>query len=378
MADVKVEEKKTKKHRVLKILAIIGAVIVAVAITAVIVINVMTKPVSDTLENAPSVGGLRVSDTINYKSESAEGLENNFVIKFMQFVWKFCEISDDKVHEKQTPPENIVKVKDIPYIDDGNPYHQLYVLYPDNLEPGETLPVIIDIHGGGWMYSTKDLNENYCLSLADRGFVVFNLSYRLVPDVTVNEQIQDIAYALKWISENMTDYPCNPENIMLTGDSAGGQLSVYSAVLLQSPELREIFNTVDADMDLTALVLTSPVPYMNSKEPLSVYTKILWGKNYKDKSTYNYMNLDEIIDYAHDLPPTYLITSSGDSLAHDQTVKAYELLESKGVKCELADYGKVDGKKLAHVFSVLNPYDEAGKTAINKAIEFYRDAIENK
>ncbi len=378
MADVKVEEKKTKKHRVLKILAIIGAVIVAVAITAVIVINVMTKPVSDTLENAPSVGGLRVSDTINYKSESAEGLENNFVIKFMQFVWKFCEISDDKVHEKQTPPENIVKVKDIPYIDDGNPYHQLDVLYPDNLEPGETLPVIIDIHGGGWMYSTKDLNENYCLSLADRGFVVFNLSYRLVPDVTVNEQIQDIAYALKWISENMTDYPCNPENIMLTGDSAGGQLSVYSAVLLQSPELREIFNTVDADMDLTALVLTSPVPYMNSKEPLSVYTKILWGKNYKDKSTYNYMNLDEIIDYAHDLPPTYLITSSGDSLAHDQTVKAYELLESKGVKCELADYGKVDGKKLAHVFSVLNPYDEAGKTAINKAIEFYRDAIENK
>lgn len=378
MADVKVEEKKTKKHKGLKIVGIIVTVIVVIAVAAIMVINIMTKPVSDTLDNAPSVGGLRVSDTIDYKAESAKGLENNFVIKFMQFVWRCCETSDAKVHEKQTAPENIARVKDIPYIDDGNSYHQLDVLYPEDIEPGEKLPVIIDIHGGGWMYSTKDLNENYCLSLADRGFVVFNLSYRLVPDVTVNEQIQDVACALKWISENMSEYPCDAQNIMLTGDSAGGQLSVYAAVLLQSPELREIFGVVDVDMDLTALVLTSPVAYMKSDSPLSVYTKILWGRDYKDKATYDYMNLDEIIDYAQEMPPTYLITSSGDSLAHDQTVKAYELLDSKGFPCEIADYGKVDGKKLVHVFSVLEPYDEAGKTAIDKAIEFYRNAIENK
>ena len=163
---------------------------------------------------------------------------------------------------------------------------------------------------------------------------------------------------------------------MLTGDSAGGQLSVYSAVLQQSAELREIFGTVDAGMNIDALLLTSPVPYMNDGM-LSVYTKLLWGKDYKDKATYNYMNLDQIIDYAQ-LPPTYLITSSGDSLAHGQTLKTAELLESKGVDCTLKDYDKFNGKSLPHVFSVLEPFDEIGTQTIDDAADFYRNVIENK
>lgn len=298
----------------------------------------------------------------------------NPIIKMMQIVWKFCAKSDAKVHKAQTPPGQIEKIVDIPYIDDGNRYHLLDVYYPEKTT--EKLPVIIDIHGGGWMYGNKELNEYYCLSLADRGYVVFNLNYRLVPDVTVNEQLQDVAYALKWISENMDKYPCDTNSILLTGDSAGGQLAAFSAVLLQSSELREIFDVADGNMELSALLLTSPFPFMNNKNVFSLYTKILWGRNYKKKSTYKYMNLDEIIDYAQ-LPPTYLITSSRDALARGQTLKTARLLKSKGVKYKLADYGKIDGKTLGHVFSVLEPFDTAGKTAINEALAFYRKVIEN-
>lgn len=298
----------------------------------------------------------------------------NPIIKMMQIVWKFCAKSDAKVHKAQTPPGQIEKIVDIPYIDDGNRYHLLDVYYPEKTT--EKLPVIIDIHGGGWMYGNKELNEYYCLSLTDRGYVVFNLNYRLVPDVTVNEQLQDVAYALKWISENMDKYPCDTNSILLTGDSAGGQLAAFSAVLLQSSELREIFDVADGNMELSALLLTSPFPFMNNKNVFSLYTKILWGRNYKKKSTYKYMNLDEIIDYAQ-LPPTYLITSSGDALARGQTLKTARLLKSKGVKYKLADYGKIDGKTLGHVFSVLEPFDTAGKTAINEALAFYRKVIEN-
>ena len=43
-----------------------------------------------------------------------------------------------------------------------------------------------------------------------------------MPDVNVNEQIKDVMSALKWIGENIDNYPCERENIMLTGDSAGG------------------------------------------------------------------------------------------------------------------------------------------------------------
>lgn len=369
-----VKQKETKsKHKALKMIGIIISILLIIAIVATIFITVVTRPVDESSDKAVAVGGMITSESIDYKSESAEGLEKNPVVKIMQMVWRFINDGDAKKHEKQTPPV-VEEVKDIPYLDDGNRYHLLDVYYPENTT--EKLPVIIDIHGGGWMYADKNLNEYYCKSLADRGFVVFNISYRLVPDVTVNEQIQDCALALKWIGENMADYPCDTENIMLTGDSAGGQLAAYSAVLIQSPELREIFDTVDPGLDITALLLTSPVANMKDGA-MSVYTKALWGKNYKNKPTYEYMNLDEIIDYAK-MPPTYLITSSGDSMAHSQTLHTAEMLESKGVEVVLKDYEKFNGKSLPHVFSVLEPFDEIGTQTIDDAVDFYREKIAEK
>lgn len=365
---------KTKKSKSRTILLSIAAVITVIALAAVIFIHIVITPTSADNEKAVAVGGLIVSDSINYQQEESN-LKANPIIKVMQMVWKFCSDGDMKKHAAQTPPDNIHEVTDLAYIDDGNIYHQLDVYYPEGTT--EKLPVIIDIHGGGWMYGNKELNKYYCLALASRGYVVFNINYRLVPDVTINEQLQDCAYALKWISENMQNYPCDTQNILLTGDSAGGQLAVYSAALLQSEKLREVFDVVDGGLQPNALLLTSPVSYMNDGSALSMYTKILWGRDYKDKATYEYMNLDQIIDYVQ-LPPTYLITSSGDTLAHSQTLKAAELLESKGVQTELADYGKVDGKKQVHVFSVLYPFDTAGVTAIDEALAFFEEAINNK
>lgn len=374
-----VEEKKKSKSKGIKALIIVVAVIAAIAVIASLFIHITTMPKSEEDENAIYVGGMITSDTVDYQSEAAEGLDKNAVVKIMQMFWRFCDSGDKKKHAAQTPPDNVTEISDIAYIDDGNHYHKLDVMYPSNASAQDKLPVIIDIHGGGWMYADKDLNDNYCLGLASRGYVVFNISYRLVPDVTVEEQIQDVAFALQWISQNMSNYPCDTENILLTGDSAGGQLAVYSAIILQSEELQSVFNTVDADMDITALLLTSPVSYMKSGGLFSAYTKPLWGTDYKNKPTYNYMDLDEIIDYADDMPPTYLITSSGDTLAHSQTLRAFELLQSKGVRCELADYDKeAFGKSLPHVFSVLYPYDEAGTTATESALDFYQQIMSEK
>lgn len=375
MPTTKAPKKQQTKSKAKKVMTILISIILIIAIVAAIFIEVVTRP-QDENSDYVAVGGMLASDTVDFQAESAKGLDKNPIIKIMQMVWYFCAGGDEKKHSVQTPPDDVTKIKDIPYIDDSNLFHQLDVFYPDNVKAGDKLPVIIDIHGGGWMYATKDLNEYYCMELAHRGYTVFSISYRLVPDVTVNEQIQDCAQALKWIGENIGNYPCDASNIMLTGDSAGGQLSIYSAILMQSEELRNTFETVKPELDITALVLTSSVSYMKDGGFFSVYTKPLWGRDYKSKATYNYMDLDEIIEYANEIPPTYLITSSGDTLAHDQTVKAYELLKEKGVECEIADYGKdLTGKSLAHVFSILNPFDEAGKTAIDGELEFFEKTI---
>lgn len=366
---------KSKKVNILKIVLI---VVVAIIMIAIAFVNLTTLPKYDNDKNVIYVGSMVKSDSVNYSDESGKGIIKNPMVKIMQMVWRFCDGGDKKKHAKQKPPKNIEIIKDINYLDDNNLYHTLDIMYPENIGKNEKLPVIIDIHGGGWMYATKDLNENYCRSLCDRGYVVFNISYRLVPDVNVNEQIKDVMSALKWISENIKDYPCDSDNIMLTGDSAGGMLSAYATVLLQSGELRNVFNTVDAELNINTLVLTSPVAFMKSAGLFSLYTKPLWGKDYKNSETYNYMDFDEILPYAKNMPPTYLITSSGDTLAQKQTLRLYELLDKNGVECELANYGEEYGKSLAHVFSVLEPFDKAGKDAIDGALNFFEENMKNK
>ncbi len=360
------KEKKPVKNKALKTIGIIIAVIAILVIIGIAVIHFLVRPVNDTSDKAVPVGGILVSDTINYKSEASEGMENNLILKILQLVWINCDASDKKKHESQTPPE-VDMTKNIAYIEDGNPYHLLDVYQPKNNK--KALPVIIDIHGGGWMYATKDLNEYYCRELASKGYIVFSMSYRLAPDVTVPEQIQDTASALKWISSHLSDYNTNGK-VILTGDSAGGMLAAYNTVLAQSSELREKFETVDPALNINALILTSPVPNMKDAGFMGLYTKTLWGKNYKDSELYNYMDFDEIIDFADHMPPTYLITSSGDSLANGQTHKTYELLQAKGIKSEIADFDEVDSQKLPHVFSILDPFSDAGQQAIDGALDF--------
>lgn len=370
----KVKEKK--KHKGLKVLGVIILIIALIVGIGFGVIYYLTKPVDDTSDKAINVGGMLTSQNIDYKEASADGLENDLIVKIMQVSWKFCDKSDKKRMATQTPPENVVKVKDIPYIDDGNPYHKFDVFYPEGKIAKEGLPVIIDIHGGGWMYATKDLNEYYCMELAKKGYCVFSISYRLVPDVTVNEQIKDCTEALAFIRANMKDYPANKKTVMLTGDSAGGQLALYSTILNNNPDAREIFGTVETNLNIKCLLLTSPVTYAKSGGWFSIYTKKMWGKDYETKSTYNYMDLNEIMELANDMPPTYFITSSGDTLAHNQTVNAYNYFVEKGYECEIEDFTDLkDGKKLPHVFSVLDPFDEYGQKAIDNALDYYQKSL---
>lgn len=370
----KVKEKK--KHKGLKVLGVIILIIALIVGIGFGVIYYLTKPVDDTSDKAIYVGGMRSSQSIDYKSDSAKGLENDIIVKIMQVSWKFCDKSDKKRMATQTPPENVVKVKDVEYLDDGNPYHKFDVFYPEGTIPKEGLPVIIDIHGGGWMYASKDLNEYYCMELANKGYCVFSISYRLVPDVTVYEQIKDCTDALAYINSNMKNYPANKKTVMLTGDSAGGQLALYSTILNNNPDAREIFGTVDTKLNIKCLLLTSPVTYAKSGGWFSIYTKKMWGKDYKTKAAYNYMDLNEIMELANNMPPTYFITSSGDTLAHDQTVNAYNYFADKGYECEIQDFTDLrDGKKLPHVFSVLDPFDEYGQKAIDNALDYYQKSL---
>jgi acetyl esterase/lipase len=60
----------------------------------------------------------------------------------------------------------------------------------------EPLPVLVDIHGGGLIAGRKEQNRNFCIRMAQNGYLVFAPDYRLVPETNIFGQISDVLEAL--------------------------------------------------------------------------------------------------------------------------------------------------------------------------------------
>lgn len=293
-------------------------------------------------------------------------LPKSLIVKF----WDFDKKMDAARLAKQEYPTDLVEVLDIPYVKNGADLQKLDVYYPNTTKKSAKLPVIVDIHGGGWFYGDKELNKNYCLHLAQRGFVVFNISYRLVPDVTVKEQLQDCMAALDFIGNNLlSKYPCNKNRIYITGDSAGGQLAGFVPALNVSEKLRKAFDTASPNLKIKAVGLTSPCPYLEPKGIMKAYMPHVLGKNWKKQSWAKYVDFDKVIRAAKDdYPPTIIFSSIADVIAEGQAKRTYKYMKKRNIKVK---YDFAWNPKLMHVYAVLNPDDKPSVKAIDNMTKFF-------
>ena len=92
--------------------------------------------------------------------------------------------------KKLTMPEGVEYTENIAYTNDGNPSHQLDIYRPKDRE-GEVLPVIINVHGGGLIIGNKGFNKYFCSLLCKKGFLVYSIEYRLIPDCMIYDQFKD-------------------------------------------------------------------------------------------------------------------------------------------------------------------------------------------
>ncbi len=135
---------------------------------------------------------------------------------------------------------NLVIEKDIAYessILDGN---KLDVYYPKNLN--KKAPILMWIHGGGYIANSKETVKNYMMALANKGFVVFNIDYALAPKYKYPSQIVQCNEALKYVFENAENFNGDRENIFIGGDSAGAQMASQLAAIISNEELSKKMN----------------------------------------------------------------------------------------------------------------------------------------
>jgi acetyl esterase/lipase len=99
---------------------------------------------------------------------------------------------------------------------------------PDGVAPSGL--GFIYLHGGG--YSAFDKGgptESWFRHLAAQGHVVMDVSYRLIPETNVPGMQGDVKRAVAWLKRNADRYGVNPDNIVLSGGSAGSHLALLAA-----------------------------------------------------------------------------------------------------------------------------------------------------
>ena len=92
-------------------------------------------------------------------------------------------------------------------------------------------PVIINVHGGAFFGCDKTDNQLVpALYGLQKGYAVANINYRLSPEAAWPAQINDVKAAIKFVRANAKKYNFDPDNIILIGGSAGGNLVALAGV----------------------------------------------------------------------------------------------------------------------------------------------------
>jgi acetyl esterase/lipase len=118
-------------------------------------------------------------------------------------------------------------IKDVAYYEgaDAHPVkHKLDLFLP---EEKKDYPVVLFVHGGGWVHGDKNFLGFYSAlgrSLAQQGIGVVVTNYRLSPGVQHPEHVKDVARALAWTVKNIGRHGGKTDGIFLCGHSAGGHL----------------------------------------------------------------------------------------------------------------------------------------------------------
>ncbi len=287
--------------------------------------------------------------------------------KLINKFWKFIEKSDNERISNTKYPDDIESIIDIPYIDDGDRCHLLDVYMPKD-KINDTLPTIIDIHGGGYYYGYKEINKLYNNTLAQYGFKVVSGNYRLAPKFTFKDMVQDLFEELKWVKDNADKYGFDLNNLFITGDSAGGTLTNLVLAVNSNKELQELFEATPL-VSFKAAAFTCGV-LRPGKYP-AFYMKYLYGKDYKKSKLYKVCNFQD--NMSTSFPPVFFNTCKGDPFKKDN-ILAYNQMRENGLTAELYYYEnkKENDKGVGHVYVILTPDLDVSHKTTEELINFFK------
>ena len=279
----------------------------------------------------------------------------------------------DKKRDKglQTP-SGIERKNDLSY----GPYEKwnlLDVYYPK--ENAGKMPVIVNVHGGDWVYGTKEVYQFYCMSLAQRGFAVVNFNYRLAPASKFPAPLKDLNQVINWIFEHARENLFDLDRIFFVGDSAGANIAALYCCLCTNPDYARMY-TIKPPLWFApkAIALNCGMYQIYSLAEqnaggIGSLLKDFLGKKYGQEDL-GKINVCSFVN--KDFPPTYLMTADFDFLK----IQAPYMQEKLG-EFQITHTYKIYGngkKEIGHVFHCNIRLSEA-EQCNNEECEFFKSVV---
>ncbi len=274
---------------------------------------------------------------------------------------KMFKEGDDVRDAGLTTPDDVVRLDDITYADDDP--CQLLDVYRPRAAEGERLPVIVSVHGGGWVYGDKERYQWYCMSLARHGFAVVNFTYRLAPEHKFPSSMLDTNDVFAWVLAHADEYGFDADHIFAVGDSAGAHMLAMFCAACTDADYAAQIGIVPPEGFTPAAVALNCGAYRiaaqdSAGDPMLDLTNRLMADFLPGGGTREEFELiSPILHVNAQFPPSFVMTAEGDFLKHD-ALPLVHVLDEAGVEV-CYRYYKSSERVLGHVFHCNMRLDEA-------------------
>lgn len=270
--------------------------------------------------------------------------------------------------EYMKPRVRTVKDFNIP-VDTADVLIRLYCDVPEDKR--NDLPVLIYYHGGGFIWGSVEIFDGFCRKLArETESILISVDYRLAPEFPFPHAVRDSYAALKWVERNIEKYGGDPDEIIVMGESAGGNLAAVMPLVSRDSCGPDIMAQVIVCGVTTfeEVVFPSRKYFLLSDEYYFVSKEYM----YRCKSDY----LQDSVNVTHpyisplkaeldeDMPTALVITAQVDPMRDEGREYAHKMRDA-GIKVVYKEY-----EGMIHAFMNFYPFLENARQAIDDVDQF--------
>lgn len=244
--------------------------------------------------------------------------------------------------------------------------------YPSN---DSNLPLILFFHGGGWVYGNLQTHDRICRRVAhDTGAIVLAVRYHLAPFFKYPTALEDCYDVLIWAVENAVNLRVDRENIILMGDSAGGNLATTLCLMLRDQQRSTISQQILL-YPVTSGILDQPSIKRNADAPVLTQESMQYYIDCYAQSEADILQpyfSPLLAEDLSDLPPALIVAAEFDAL-HDQAQQYAQRLQAAGNSVQFLDYSG-----MVHAFMSFPVFCREALPAFQQVANYIQETLHSK